>query len=161
MMSIPEHLAAFDWYEPHQKWLDGNGGAHANLSYARLRGADLSYANLSSANLSGADLSYADLRGANLSYADLRGADLSVARGCVRLDMVDPDEYQPVAVAHPDGWRIASGCRWFTLEEAFEHWGPSYTSRSREIGDRYLRALAALPECPAVEEGEVRHEPLR
>ena len=56
----------------------------ANLSYAKLSGANLSGANLSYADLSYANLSGANLRGADLSYAnlsgaDLRGADLSYA----------------------------------------------------------------------------------
>ncbi len=142
----------------------------ADLSRADLSGAYLSRANLSRANLSRADLSGADLRGAylneanlneanlrraNLSRADLSGADLSGADlsrtiGCVRLDMVDPREYQPIAVAHKDGcWMIKSGCQWFTVTEALEHWGSGYVG-DRSIGDRYLRAIAALPPCPEV-----------
>ena len=72
--------------DEHKKWLDGNGGERADLSFADLRcanlcdadlrGADLSGANLSGANLSDADLSFADLRCANLCDADLRDAIL-------------------------------------------------------------------------------------
>lgn len=74
----------------HKKWLDGMGGARANLSGADLRGtdllwaedligADLSGANLGGAKLINADLSDANLRGANLRHANLSGANLSGA----------------------------------------------------------------------------------
>jgi len=68
----------------HKKWLNGNKGQKADLSFADLSFADLSFADLSSANLSFADLSFADLRSANLgsadlSFADLRSADLRSA----------------------------------------------------------------------------------
>ncbi len=53
---------------------------HANLSNARMSGADLCRARLIGANLSGADLSKADLMGANLCKADLSGANLSESR---------------------------------------------------------------------------------
>ena len=53
--------------------------ARADLSGAKLSGADLSWADLSRAKLSGADLSGADLSWAKLSGADLSGADLSRA----------------------------------------------------------------------------------
>jgi uncharacterized protein YjbI with pentapeptide repeats len=65
----------------HAKWLAGDGGTRANLSWADLRGADLREAdlrgaNLSEANLREANLSWASLREADLSEADLREADL-------------------------------------------------------------------------------------
>ena len=91
----------------------------------------------------------ADLRGANLREADLRGADLRGANGIVNLDMADPRGYLPVAVAREDGWRIVSGCRDLSVGVALKHWGDTYAG-DREIGDRYLRAIAALPECPEV-----------
>ena len=65
--------------EKHHKWLLGDGGERANLSYANLSYANLSSANLSSANLSSANLSYANLSYANLRYADLSSANLSYA----------------------------------------------------------------------------------
>ena len=70
-MNIPEHLKQYDWYEPHQLWLRGEGGARADL-----REANLQEANLQGANLQGADLREAELQGADLWEADLRGADL-------------------------------------------------------------------------------------
>jgi len=116
----------------------------ADLRGADLRGADLRGAYLRGANLRGANLHEAYLRGANLRGANLRGAE-----GLVNLDMVDPRGYLPVAVVHPGGWRIVSGCRDLTVADALTHWGEGYRG-DREIGDRYLRAIAALPECPEV-----------
>lgn len=37
-----------------------------------------------------------------------------------------------------------------SVEDALAHWGSGYEG-DREIGDRYLRALNELPECPAVD----------
>ena len=45
----------------HAKWLSGEGGRRANLSWANLSRADLSEVNLFRADLSGADLSRASL----------------------------------------------------------------------------------------------------
>ena len=63
----------------HAAWMDGKGGARADLRGADLRGANLTWAYLSGANLSRANLTMADLRWADLTGADLRGANLSVA----------------------------------------------------------------------------------
>ncbi|ECJ9746349.1 pentapeptide repeat-containing protein [Listeria monocytogenes] len=62
--------------ENHGKWLRGESGVRANLSYANLTNANLTNANLRDADLRGADFSGADLRYANLRDADLRDADL-------------------------------------------------------------------------------------
>ncbi len=129
--------------EKHRKWLEGNPSGER----ADLRGANLRDVNLRGADLRGADLRGADLRGADLGCANLRGVNLRGAVSCVRLDMVDPREYQPVAVATKEGWLIYSGCRSRTVAGALVHWGEHYGGE-REIGDRYLRAIKALPECP-------------
>ena len=75
----------------HKKWIRGDGGRRADLSWANLyeadlyeadlreadlREADLGGANLGRANLSGANLSGTNLRMANLSGTDLSGADI-------------------------------------------------------------------------------------
>ena len=133
--------------------LEGANLGDADLGGADLRGANLIDANLIDANLGGADLGGANLRGADLIDANLRNANLGGAAHCIRLDMVDPREYQPVAVATDEGWRIYSGCRSFTVATALSHWGDAY-QEEREIGDRYLRAIKALPECPAKETTE-------
>jgi len=70
--------------EDHALWLEGKGGAQADLSGADLSRASLSRASLSRASLSeasldGADLRYASLDGAKLEMADLEGADLEGA----------------------------------------------------------------------------------
>ena len=143
--------------EQHRKWRqDPTTGKRADLRDADLRDANLRGANLRGAKLRGVDLWGVDLWGADLQGAklrdadlrgvDLRGVDLQGVEGCVRLDLVDPREYQPVAVATDDGWRIYSGCRSLTIAEALEHWGETYDGE-REIGDRYLRAIKALPPC--------------
>ena len=132
----------------------------ANLSKANLLGADLSKANLSGADLSKADLSkadlrWADLRGANLSKANLRGADLSGAIGIICPPINDPRGYRCIAVWYDDQWRIAAGCRWFTVDEGRRHWGPDYTG-DRAIGDAYLAAVEWAAQQPG--EGDV-HAP--
>ena len=48
----------------HAAWMDGKGGARADLS-----GANLTMANLTRANLTGANLRGADLTGANLDMS--------------------------------------------------------------------------------------------
>jgi len=91
----------------------------ANLSMANLAGAYLSGAYLSMANLSGADLSGADLSGADLSMANLAGAYLS---GANLIDAgQDSRGYRFIGVP-TNGLHIMAGCRWFTLDEAREHW---------------------------------------
>jgi hypothetical protein len=134
-------LSGADLREADLSWADLNG---ADLSWADLRGAGLSGAGLSGAGLSGADLSWADLRG-----ADLSGADLSWAVGIAHPPVNDPRGYRCIAVWHADGWRIAAGCRWFTLAEARAHWGDGYAG-NRAIGDAYLRALEWLTEQPTL-----------
>ena len=62
--------------EAHALWVQGKGGARANLRHANLRHANLSYADLSYADLSHADLRDAYLRDAYLRNADLRDAYL-------------------------------------------------------------------------------------
>jgi hypothetical protein len=126
-------------------YLDGANLKGADLERASLERADLERADLRGANLQGANLQGAYLRGASLEGADLRGAN-----GVYELDMADPRRYRPVAVAHADGWRISSGCRWFTVEEAMAHWSnPEH--KAPGIAARYIRAVNALPECPNVE----------
>ena len=91
----------------HEKWLaDPKTGTRANLAGA----------NLASANLASANLRSADLASANLASADLASATGIVCAG------TDRRGYRFVGVLHVDGWRVAAGCRWFTLPEAVAHW---------------------------------------
>ena len=164
-MSITEILRL------HAMWLWGEEGGQnadlrwadlskadlskANLRWADLRWADLRWANLRGADLSKANLSKADLRGANLIKADLRWADLRGAIGIIHPPINDPRGYRCIAVWHDDQWRIAAGCRWFTVDEGRRHWGPGYVG-DREIGDAYLAAVEWAAQQPG--EGDV-HAP--
>jgi hypothetical protein len=65
--------------EQHKLWLSLRGGQRADLSGANLSGARLRGANLSGAWLSGANLEWANLDGAILKQANLSGANLSGA----------------------------------------------------------------------------------
>ena len=172
----PEEIA--EMLRKHALWLalDGRGEranfcgdnlSRANLSRANLRGADLRWANLSRANLglanlSGADLRRADLRGvdlrrvdlqgASLVGANLRGADLRGAKGIYLLPVQDPRGYSsPHGILCSDGeWRIRSGCRFFTVPEAREHWGKTYRG-NRRTGDMYLAAVDWLEKVIAAD----------
>lgn len=103
----------------------------AILMKANLSGANLLRANLHSANLSRANLHMADLYGADLRRSNLLGADLSEAylpnanlTGAIGVVCAGTDRrgYRFIGVKHEDGWRVAAGCRWFTISEAIEHW---------------------------------------
>lgn len=130
----------------HRQWrvTDTREGARAVLCDADLCGADLCGADLCDAVLCDADLRGADLRGADLCDAVLRDADL---RGAVlgrTLQRIGPiDGWTMVSVRWDDGPRIACGCRWFTIAEAREHWGPGCAPR-RAHGDLMLAGLDAL-----------------
>lgn len=118
--------------EQHALWVSGMGGLR--LEY---------HANLQNANLQDANLRDANLRDANLCGADLGGADLWGAIGVLHPPINDPRGYRCVAVLWADGWRVGAGCRWYTLGEAREHWGPAYLG-NRTIGDMYLAGVEWL-----------------
>jgi len=133
--SIPKHLAAFDWYEPHLLWLAGDpAGQQASLDGANLDGANLYRANLYRANLNRANLDGANLDGANLNRANLDGT-----QGIVQLDMFDPRGYVAFAQLVDGAWIIRSGCRQFTVGEALAHWGAE--DYEGDYGHRYVRAI--------------------
>ena len=77
-------------------------------------------ANLSSADLSGANLSSADLSSANLSSADLSSGVKATAAPARRATRADGYEF--VLWPTDQGWRIAAGCRFFSMDEAAVHW---------------------------------------
>ena len=131
--------------------LSGVNLSGVNLSGVNLSGANLSGANLSGANLYGANLYRVNLSGANLYGANLSGVNLSGAKSIVKLDMIDPRGYVPVAVWHDPEWHIFSGCRWLkSIAEARKHWGRGYEGEW-PIAARYLRALKDLEkEAPAL-----------
>ncbi len=103
------------------------------LRGANLRGAYLVGTNLRGANLRGADLWGADLRGADLSSANLEGANLDGADlgGSTLIDAGQDSRGHRFVGVPTDGLRIAAGCRWFTLEEAQEHWANSPDALAR------------------------------
>jgi len=61
----------------HRKWLTGDGGTRADLSFSDLSRSNLRGSNLRGSNLRGSDLSFSDLRGSDLSFSDLRDSNLS------------------------------------------------------------------------------------
>jgi hypothetical protein len=99
------------------------GGAYlrdAHLGGAYLRGAYLKGANLRDTNLNGANLGGANLNGANLRGAYLKGGiKLSAfVKTCSRSD-----DYDFLLWDCEDRvWRLTAGCRFFTMEQAWEHW---------------------------------------
>ena len=144
--------------ESHKKWLaDPKTGTRAyllgadltdadlrgaDLIHANLRGANLHDASLRGANLRGANLHGANLHGANLHGANLHGANLTYATGIVCAG-TDRRGYRFVGVLHADGWRVAAGCRWFTMPEAVAHW----TARGNHDALARLAVIqAATPE---------------
>jgi uncharacterized protein YjbI with pentapeptide repeats len=106
--------------DSHAKWRRCEGGERAYL-----RGTDLRGANLGGANLGGINLG---------------GTNLGGARGAICLPVGDPT-YRAVAVDHGDKWMIASGCRWFTVDEARAHWGAGDYERGPLLGGQYLAAM--------------------
>ena len=78
------------------------------------------------AYLAGANLARANLAGANLAGANLAGA---IWRDGVKLnrapvkEVTRSDGYLFRLLDCDVGWRVAAGCRFFTLDEAWRHWG--------------------------------------
>ena len=102
--------------------------SRADLSGANLSGAYLSRANLCGADLSGANLvraylSGAYLTGANLSGAKLSGANLSGANLIVGGQRVDGYVFM---LFNDGGFKVRAGCRYFTYEQAKEHWNENH-----------------------------------
>ncbi|NLM16089.1 MAG: pentapeptide repeat-containing protein [Clostridiaceae bacterium] len=60
----------------HHKWLDGEGGQQADLSFKKLKRVDLRSVDLSKTNLYYTHLTYANLNGAVLREANMRFTDL-------------------------------------------------------------------------------------
>jgi uncharacterized protein YjbI with pentapeptide repeats len=120
----------------------------ANLYGANLYGADLYNANLSGANLSRANLYGADLYGANLSGANLSRANLSGAKWRDGFTLrSNPARIARRADGHTfylldtieGGWRVAAGCRFFTMDKAWAHW--ERTRGDTPLGEESLDIL--------------------
>lgn len=104
---IPDHLAPYPWYAPHQAWLRENGYPHhdpgdASPARALLVGASLDDASLDDASLDGASLDRARLNGASLDKASLVGASLDKASldgTCLDPQAPIPDATQALVAA--------------------------------------------------------------
>jgi hypothetical protein len=118
----------------------------AYLSGANLWGADLQSANLWGANLRGADLQSANLWGANLQGADLQCAYLSGAKIngktaiCILRRTTRSDGYEFFLWHCQEGFFIKAGCRFFTWDEARDHW--TKTRVDTPLGNETLDILA-------------------
>ena len=96
-----------------------------NLGGADLFGANLAKATLAKANLGGADLAKANLVGACLFGANLVGAilrDGSTATAAPARRATRSDGFEFFLWPTSAGWRVAAGCRFFTMDEAWKHW---------------------------------------
>jgi hypothetical protein len=121
-VSIPDHLAVYPWYEPHQRWIRGDkGGVRANL-----RGANLTDANL---------------RGANLT-----DANLTVAAGAI--DAGTPNGWRVIGWLRGGWLSIRVGCHDIRLPEARAYWCESHPwwGNRQEIPPAldYVEAVARL-----------------
>jgi uncharacterized protein YjbI with pentapeptide repeats len=101
---------------------------NADLGYATLHGADFTDAKLAGSNLYCTDLNSVIVRGADFTGACLQDSNIEATdfTGCTGIidAGTDPRGYRFVGVKQADGtWQVKAGCRWFTLDEAREHWG--------------------------------------
>ena len=117
----------------------------ACLCDADLRGADLRGAYLCDADLRGADLRSANLYGADLCGANLYGANLCGANLIIGGQRADG--YQFFLYRDDNILMIRAGCRYFTYEQAKEHWNEIHVfGRDSMIIVDALMALAKLAE---------------
>lgn len=124
----------------------------ATLVRADLTGADLRGATLVRADLTCASIVIADLRGASLGGASLGGANLADAIGAFKMPVKDGLGYDWYAIWHKDGPRIKAGCRWFTFQQARDHWlDPDYDG-PESVKDTIEPALRAVWEWYVQEE---------
>ncbi|EAC3673304.1 hypothetical protein ARR16_03670 [Listeria monocytogenes] len=97
----------------HEKWLRGEGGEKADLSFA-----DLSFANLRSADLRNANLSDANLRSADLRSADLTWINWREVRGltviCIQINTTRKNN-QIAYIKESSIW--TTGCFQGTVDE--------------------------------------------
>jgi len=100
-----------------------------------LSGAVLTRAVLTGADLSGARLTRADLTDADLTDAVLHGTTIKrLLRRATRAD-----GYEFILWDCQEGFFIAAGCRWFTLDEARQHW--TATRAGTPLGDETMDIL--------------------
>ena len=92
--------------------------------------------------INGHEIKRADLYGANLNGANLRAVGGALCLG------YDPRGYRFVGIAHNDGWRVLAGCRWFTLDQAREHWANNPDALARIAildAHNFVHARGAIP----------------
>jgi uncharacterized protein YjbI with pentapeptide repeats len=121
----------------------GAGLSHSDLTDANLTGAKLIGAFLYSCHLNGANFTDADLTNADLQNSSLEEAIFDDCKGIVDAG-IDPRGYRFIGVKtdadQTGGWMIKAGCRWFTVDEAKEHWGPG----GRNNRDALARVVAII-----------------
>ena len=119
----------------HKAWHEDNGGKRANLARANLARANLAGANLDGAYLAGAYLDGANLAGAKLARAKINDKTaIGILRRAKRSD-----GYEFILWDCQEGFFIAAGCRWFTMDEARRHW--TSTRAGTPLGDETLDIL--------------------
>ena len=105
----------YDWYETHRQWLQGEGGACANL-----RGADLMDADLRGADLRDAKGIYllAQSDHGYLIYATQRDSKWRILGGCRNFTIVQARRHWGAKTYHSpsSGRRIVACLDWLEAE---------------------------------------------
>lgn len=126
----------------HEQWLDGTGGARADLRWAKLR-----FAKLHGAKLREADLRLADLTSADLCGADLRGTGVVIIGLGQRHAVVSPTHVHVGCVRVPVDKllaRHAAGTVGELHQDAADWWS--------QASALVLAAIAATRTADAAEE---------
>ena len=89
--------------ENHKKWLDGNGGLRANLSFADLRFANLNSADLSSADLSSAVGNSQQITTIQTKTYEIIYTDIVMCIGCERHKIKCWFEFDDKRIVGMDG----------------------------------------------------------
>ena len=133
--------------------LSGISCTNEDLTGSMLMSLDMTGSDFEGCNFNNAEFRQCDLTGSELSNTDLEGAMLAnctlyniMLDGAALADTkffacpgfrdggIDDRGYRFVAVKHDAGWMVQAGCRWFTAEQALEHW------EFRENSDALARA---------------------
>ena len=89
---------------------------------------------------------FCDFTGANMQLATTLTSVFEHCVGILRLPVGDERGYDCMAVRTKDGfWKILAGCRWYSINEALQHWGVgSNWHRYPHVAKRYVRAVTML-----------------
>ncbi|HEY2617481.1 MAG TPA: pentapeptide repeat-containing protein [Acetobacteraceae bacterium] len=123
----------------------------ADLSECELNGANFRQARLNDATLDDSSLVNANFHGASMYNVTMRGSDIDGARFTHCYGVVDAGfdnrGYRFVGIWHPkeQTWMVKAGCRWFTMEEAEEHWGPDDMDNRDAMARLAVIKAAVLP----------------